>query len=99
MGSTIPNEFKLSEEGIELRRDIYGMDYPERVDMAFVAILESDCNSAESDKWYLEGLALQRRPSGDGHFERIEYVLVRGSVARGFYGAYEAKAEQRIVIY
>lgn len=99
VGSTVPSKFKLSEEGIVLRLDIHRTEYPERVDMTFVAILEFDCNSAKSDEWYLEGLAFQRRPSGDGHFERIVYVLVRGSVARGFYEAYEAKTEQRIFIY
>ena len=99
MSSNIPSEINLSQEGIVLRLDNHRAEYPERVDMAFVAILESDCDSAESDRWYLEGLALQRRPSGDERFERIGYVLVRGSAARKFYEAYETKIEQIIVIY
>jgi hypothetical protein len=99
VGSTILNEYRLSEGGIVLRLDFHRMEYPERIDMAFIAILGSDCDSKEPDKWYLEGLVLQRRPSGDGNFERIGYVLARGSSARGFWEAYETKTEQHIVIY
>jgi hypothetical protein len=99
ISSTVPNEINLSQEDVVLRLDTDRAEYPERVVMAFVAIWESDCDSAESDKWYLEGLALQRRPSGDESFERIGYVLVRGSAARRFYKAYETKVEQSIVIY